>query len=62
MQGMLIGNIQKFAGLGRLENIIVNFPPFSEAKVGNTFKGTAVWKATYVDDLEGVEVSGSITF
>lgn len=62
MQGILIGKIQKFAGLGRLENIIVNFPPFSEAKVGNTFKGTAVWKATYIDDLEGVEVSGSISF
>lgn len=62
MQGILIGKIQKFAGLGRLENIIVNFPPFSEAKVGNTFQGTAVWKATYVDDLEGVEVSGSISF
>ena len=62
MKGMLIGNIQKFAGLNRLENIIVNFPPFSEAKVGNTFKGTAVWKATYIDDLEGVEVSGSISF
>lgn len=62
MQGILIGKIQKFAGLGRLENIIVNFPPFSDAKVGNTFQGTAVWKATYVDDLEGVEVSGSISF
>lgn len=62
MQSMLIGNIQKFASLNRLENVIVNFPPYSEAKVGNTFKGTAVWKATYIDDLEGVEVSGSITF
>lgn len=62
MQGMLIGNIQNFAGLGRLDNVVVNFPPFSEAKVGNTFKGTAVWKATYIDDLEGVEISGSISF
>lgn len=62
MQSMLIGNIQKFASLNRLENVIVNFPPYSEAKVGNTFRGTAVWKATYIDDLEGVEVSGSITF
>ena len=62
MQSMLIGNIQKFASLNRLENVIVNFPPYSKAKVGNTFKGTAVWKATYIDDLEGVEVSGSITF
>lgn len=62
MQGILIGKIQKFASLNRLENIIINFPPYNQAKVGNTFKGTAVWKATYIDDLEGVEVSGSITF
>lgn len=62
LQGMLIGNIQKFASLGRLENVRINFPPYSEAKVGNSFRGTAVWSAVYIDDLESVEVSGSITF
>lgn len=62
LQGMLVGNLQKFASLGRLENVNINFPPFSEAKVGNSFRGTAVWSAVYIDDLESVEVSGSITF
>lgn len=62
IQGILIGNIQKFAGLGRLENIAVNFPPFAQAKVGQTFQGTAVWKAYYIDDLEGVDISGEIAF
>ena len=62
LQALLVAKIQKFAGLGRLENVKINFPPFSEAKVGNTFRGTAVWSAVYIDDLEGVEVSGSITF
>ena len=62
IQNMLVANIQKFAGLGRLDDVIVNFPPFSEAKVGQSFKGTAVWKATYIDDLERVEISGAISF
>lgn len=62
IQGMLVANIQKFAGLGRLQNIVLDFPPFSEAKKGQWFEGTGVWKATYVDDLEGVEITGSISF
>lgn len=62
IQGILIGNIQKFAGLGRIDNLVVEFPPYSEAKQGQWFKGTAVWHATYIDDLEGVDISGSITF
>lgn len=60
---MLVGNIQKFAGeLGRISNITLKFPPFAEAKVGNTFKGSMVWSAKYVDDLGGVEMTGSIEF
>lgn len=62
IQGMLVANIQNFAGLGRLENVVINFPPFSKAKKGQSFEGTAVWKATYIDDLESVEISGSISF
>lgn len=62
LQAFLTANIQKFAGIGRLENLVVDFPPFAEAKVGQWFKGTAVWSATYIDDLEGVEITGSITF
>jgi hypothetical protein len=62
IQSMLVSNIQLFAGLGRLENLVLDFPPYSEAKQGQWFKGTGVWSATYIDDLEGVEISGSISF
>lgn len=62
VQSFLINNIAVFTALGRLENIQINFPPFSEAKKGNWFEGTAVWSAVYIDDLEGVNISGSISF
>lgn len=62
IQSMLVSNIQLFAGLGRLENLVLDFPPYSEAKQGQWFKGTGVWSATYIDDFEGVEISGSISF
>lgn len=62
MQSILLSQIQKFTGTGRIVGISIEFPPFSEAKVGNAFKGTAVWSAVYVDDLESVDVSGSISF
>ena len=62
IQNILVGKIQLFAGLGRLDNIVVNFPPFNEAKKGQSFVGTGVWKADYIDDLENIEISGSITF
>ena len=62
IQSMLVANIQLFAGLGRLENLVLDFPPYSEAKQGQWFKGTGVWSATYIDGLEGVEISGSISF
>lgn len=62
LQGMLTLNIQKFAGIGKLENIVISFPPFSEAKQGQSLKGTAVWSAVYVDDIESVDISGSISF
>lgn len=62
IQSMLVTNIQKFTGTGRVTNIVLNFPPFSEAKSGNSLKGTMVWKATYVDDLDSVEMTGAIEF
>ena len=62
IQGILTGYIQTMSSIGRLENVNVQFPPYNEAKKGQTFVGTAVWSATYVDDLEGVEISGSISF
>ena len=62
LQGMLASNIQLFAGLKRLADVVIEFPPFSEAKKGNSFEGIAVWSATYIDDLESVTVTGSIAF
>ena len=62
IQNMLASNIQLFAGLGRIENVVIKFPPYAEAKKGQSFEGTGVWSATYVDDLESVSISGSITF
>ena len=62
LQSFLTNNIAVFATLKRLTNIQIDFPPFSEAKKGNWFEGTAVWSAHYVDDLEGANISGSISF
>lgn len=62
IQQMLVSNIQKFTGTSRISNITLNFPPFSEAKQGNSLTGTAVWSATYVDDLGSVTMTGSVEF
>lgn len=62
LQAFLVNNIALFATIGRIDSIEIKFPPFSEAKKGNWFEGTAVWSARYVDDLEGVNISGSISF
>lgn len=62
IQQLVQGVLNTFASTGRLTGITLAFPSFSEAKSGNTFKGVAVWSATYIDDLEGVEISGSISF
>lgn len=62
IQSLLLSQIQKFSGTGRIIGINMKFPPFGEAKVGNSFKGTAVWSAVYVDDFESIDVSGSISF
>ena len=62
IQSLVQSSINTFGTIGRITNVSLNFPPYSEAKVGNSFKGTAVWSATYVDDLESVSISGSISF
>lgn len=62
IQSLLLANIQKFSGTGRITNVSTNFPAFAEAKKGNSFEGTAVWSADYIDDLESVSISGSISF
>lgn len=62
IRGMLASNLQLFVGLKRLENVQMKFPPFAEAKKGNSFEGIAVWSAVYIDDLESVTITGSISF
>lgn len=62
IQQLVQGVINTFASARRIVDVALSFPPYSEAKKGQTFEGTAVWTARYIDDLEGVELSGSITF
>lgn len=62
IQRLVQGTINTMASTGRLTNITLKFPPYNIAKKGNSFEGVAVWSAIYVDDFEGVEVSGSIAF
>lgn len=62
IQSFLVANLQKFGAIGRVVNIVLDFPAFGEVKVGNSIKGTAVWKATYIDDLDSVEISGTLSF
>lgn len=62
VQSILTNKIQKFLGTKRISGISTTFPPFSEAKQGNKFVGTAVWSANYTDDLGGVEMTGRIGF
>lgn len=62
LQGILGNTVGVMARTSRLKGIQLSFPPFSEAKVGQSFRGTAVWSATYIRDLDSVEVSGSISF
>ena len=62
IQQLVQSTINTFASTGRIVNVVLKFPPYAEAKKGNTFTGVAVWKATYVDDLGEVEISGSVSF
>lgn len=62
IQALVSQKLNAMAGSDRLQHIILKFPPFSEAKQGNKFVGTAVWTARYIDDFGGVDVSGEITF
>jgi len=62
IQQLVQGVINTFATTGRITDVTLKFPPYSEAKKGQSFEGVAVWSAVYVDDLESVELSGSISF
>lgn len=61
IQSRLISNIQKI-GYARLTNTALDFPPFSEAKKGQSIEGTGAWSARYIDDFESVNISGTISF
>lgn len=62
IQQLVAQKINAFAPTGRIVDVVINFPPFAQAKKGQSFEGVAVWSATYIDDLEGVSISGSISF
>jgi hypothetical protein len=60
---LVTNTIQAMTSTNRLEKINIKFPSFEKAKVdANSFEGTAVWSAYYVDDLESVFISGNISF
>lgn len=62
IQSIVIGNIAKFSGTGRITSIVANFPSFADAKVGLTaLEASSSWTAKYVDDLDEVTISGGIT-
>lgn len=54
--------LNTFAGTKRITSVSLKFPPYATAKKGNRFEGVATWKAVYVDDFEGADISGSISF
>jgi hypothetical protein len=60
---ILRNNLTKITQMAnRVTNVQMKFPPFEVAKKGNGFEGTAVWSATYVDDFDHVDFSGTINF
>lgn len=62
IQNIVINNLVAFTGTKRITGIVSQFPTFNEAKVGKTALAAASsWKATYVDDLDTVTISGGIT-
>ena len=62
IQRLVSTNLSLFAGTnGRLYGVTLAFPPFSDAKKGRTMLSAPnSWSAIYKDDLDEVEVSGSI--
>jgi hypothetical protein len=61
IQEMLLGHLQTFARIGRLENIFLNMPSYSDLPASKTdIIVTQGWEATYVSDLEKVQISGTV--
>lgn len=62
IQNIVKNNLSLFSGTnGRLYGVSLSFPSFDVAKKGRTMLSTPnSWSAIYKDDLDEVEVSGSI--
>lgn len=61
IQEMLLANLQKFAQIGRLTDIKLNMPAYTELPESKTdIVVTQGWQATYVYDLEKVTVTGFV--
>jgi hypothetical protein len=61
IQAMLLSNLQVFARIGRLTNIFLNMPAYSDLPASDTdIVVTQGWEATYVDDLERVQITGTV--
>lgn len=62
VQNVLLENIQKHARSGRLKDIVLNFPAYTELTASETdiIVGQGAWEATYVYPLRKVVVGGTI--
>lgn len=62
VQNVLLENIQKHARSGRLKDIMLNFPAYTELTASETdiIVGQGAWEATYVYPLRKVVVGGTI--
>jgi hypothetical protein len=62
IQDIVFSNLLLFTSTGRINNIVMLFPPFKTAKTGLTkLEAASSWKAGYTDDLDEVTVTGGIT-
>jgi hypothetical protein len=61
VQDIVFSNLLLFAPTKRVNNIVMQFPPFATAKTGLTaLEAASSWKAGYTDDLDEVTVTGGI--
>lgn len=61
IQEILINHLQAFARLGRLTDIKLNMPAYAELPASKTdIVVTQGWEATYVYDLEKVQITGTV--
>ena len=61
IRGMLLANLQKFSGIGRLADLSLNMPAYSELPESkDEIIVTQGWTASYVYDLEKVTVTGAV--